>query len=319
VEVYLDTEFTDLDEPNLLSIGLVSARGDEFYAELDLELGDTRDRMRVVSEFVLHGPVLTQWGLVAGAGCSHLELGRRAGAWLRDRSAVDGGVEVLSDCRLDYELLAGALSHAGVLESLRAAITNRTIGSVVESPSGQRAQAAAFELISRERGLLQHHALADAIALRAVHLSTRTSIELLAMRARLGMTDQFANEATQHQATNSESAKASWVRDGLLVGSEQLAEAWSCSLQTLEQARVRGHLCSMQFQGHHWYPSVLTSVSPADVGQVSAALQGLDAVSQFIFWNQLHGSMGGVTAAEAIAAGKLVDVQRLAQAFASER
>lgn len=175
--LYLDTEFTDVDEPNLLSVGMVSARGDEFYVELDLELDDTRDRMRVTSEFVQRGPVLAQWGLVPGAACSHFELGQRAGAWLRDLSIADGGVDVLSDCRLDFELLDGALRHANALETLHAVITSRTIASIVESPAGQRAQAAAFERIARTRGLMQHHALADALALHAAHAGYRASIE----------------------------------------------------------------------------------------------------------------------------------------------
>lgn len=34
--VFLDTEFTDLHHPALLSIGLVTLDGREFYAELDL-------------------------------------------------------------------------------------------------------------------------------------------------------------------------------------------------------------------------------------------------------------------------------------------
>ncbi|MCK9687322.1 hypothetical protein [Scleromatobacter humisilvae] len=318
MKVYLDTEFTDLDEPNLLSVGMVSASGDEFYCELSLELADTRDRMRVVSDFVLHGPVLSQWGLVPGAACSHLELGRRAGAWLRDLAMAHGGVEVLSDCRLDFELLEGALRHANALQTLRAVITSRTIAGVIESPVGQRAQVAAFQYIARERGLMQHHALADVLALRAAHIGNRATIELSAMRARLGITDESARAAVQQQTADSEDVKDSWVRDGLLIGGAQLSEAWNCSSQRLEQARDRDDLVSLKFRGLHWYPAPMAVVSADDVSQVSAALRGVDAISQFIFWSRNHGSIGGLTVAQAIVDGRLRDVVRLAQSLASE-
>lgn len=35
--IFLDTEFTDLNFPELLSLGMVTEDGSEFYAELDLE------------------------------------------------------------------------------------------------------------------------------------------------------------------------------------------------------------------------------------------------------------------------------------------
>jgi hypothetical protein len=34
LKVFIDTEFTDFIDPYLISIGLVAATGDEFYAEV---------------------------------------------------------------------------------------------------------------------------------------------------------------------------------------------------------------------------------------------------------------------------------------------
>lgn len=164
MRVFLDTEFSDLDEPNLLSIGLASDDGDELYVELELGTDDARDRMRVTSSFV-HEVVLPQWGRVPEAACSHRDMGRRAGEWLQRLAERSGQLELVSDCRLDIELLEGALGHAGVLHVL-SKVSSRSIVAGVD----ERADAESlFERIARQRGLQRHHALADALALRAAH------------------------------------------------------------------------------------------------------------------------------------------------------
>ena len=72
--VFLDTEFTQLLRPDLISIGLVSERGHEFYAELT---DFPHDRC---SEFV-RAEILPLFGRVAGAPCSKSELARRLREW----------------------------------------------------------------------------------------------------------------------------------------------------------------------------------------------------------------------------------------------
>ena len=170
--VFLDTEFTDLDEPNLLSIGMVSDAGDELYVELELGTDDARDRMRVVSDFVRTGPVLTQWGLVPGAALPHKAMGRRAGEWIVGIAArVGGDVEVLSDCLLDFQLLEGALRHGGMLDEVHLIVRHDAIEYVMQRPRGQAAFVIELERVGRERGLQQHHALADALALKAAYVA----------------------------------------------------------------------------------------------------------------------------------------------------
>ena len=175
--VYLDTEFSDLDEPNLLSIGMMSEDGSEFYGELELDTDDARDRMRVTSDFVQE-VVLPQWGRIPGAACSHQEMGRRAGAWLLELASRHGCIEVLSDCRLDFELLEGALRHAGLHPLMGHIIKSEVIANVVDSPRGQHALAVSFERIKSSRGLLRHHALADAESLFLAHFEYRAQESL---------------------------------------------------------------------------------------------------------------------------------------------
>ena len=58
---FLDTEFTDLLNPELLSLGLVTFDGlDEHYVELDLSSDTGRARVKASGNFV-RGGVLDMW------------------------------------------------------------------------------------------------------------------------------------------------------------------------------------------------------------------------------------------------------------------
>ncbi len=50
--IFLDTEFTGLLNPELLSLGLVTLDGREFYAELDLTTDTGKARIKASSAFV---------------------------------------------------------------------------------------------------------------------------------------------------------------------------------------------------------------------------------------------------------------------------
>ncbi len=79
--VFLDTEFTDLLNPELLSLGLVTLDGREHYAELDLTTDPGRARVKASSAFV-HSAIFDKWGLVAGATSTEWEMGCRTAQWL---------------------------------------------------------------------------------------------------------------------------------------------------------------------------------------------------------------------------------------------
>jgi hypothetical protein len=65
--IFLDTEFTSFDHPELISMGLVGEDGREFYAER------TDYQRDACSDFVLE-TVLPLLGRVPGAACSRSEL-----------------------------------------------------------------------------------------------------------------------------------------------------------------------------------------------------------------------------------------------------
>jgi hypothetical protein len=169
--VFLDTEFTNLLRPELLSIGMVTLDGHEFYAELDLKCEAGQRRVKAASDFVRGRDVLGQWGAVPDAACSNLELGSRCARWLfgiaaRDRTASVPSVEIAFDYSTDYELLEFALRDAGHWDRAHELVRPANIARLVATIEGELAAESRFDDM-RSRGLKRHHALADAHALRA--------------------------------------------------------------------------------------------------------------------------------------------------------
>ena len=112
--VFLDTEFTDLLNPALLSLGLVTLDGREFYAELDITTDAGKARVKASSAFVQSG-IFDMWGLVTGATGTEWEMGRRTGEWLLELAAESGAkIEVAFDYSVDFELLEYAIRDAGL-------------------------------------------------------------------------------------------------------------------------------------------------------------------------------------------------------------
>jgi hypothetical protein len=171
--VFLDTEFTDLLQPELLSLGLVTLDGREHYGELDLSTEVGRARKQASSDFVRYGGVLELWGVVPDAACSELELGRRAGDWLLELAQEPGTrVEIAFDYDTDFELLECAICDAGLWNRVREVVTPINVGALTGSPEGEIAAEACFREL-RRRGLSRHHALADASALRAAYIAVK--------------------------------------------------------------------------------------------------------------------------------------------------
>lgn len=153
--LFLDTEFTDFQQPDLISLGLVSECGrHEFYAERnDFDLARCSD---FVQSTVL--PKLGQ-GL-SGVDRTNLAIALRA--WLENVHSFDsqGPVLVLYDFDTDFELFRQAL-----LEQLPPWIEGTNVAEEVNPISWARA------------GLIEspdaHHALHDARELRADWLAAR--------------------------------------------------------------------------------------------------------------------------------------------------
>jgi len=174
--IFLDTEFTSLLQPELLSLGLVTADGSrEHYVELDLETEIGRARRDASSDFVRYG-VLDLFGLVPGAQATAREMGRRTGEWLLALVAESGtAVEVGFDYSTDYELMEDVIRDSGLWDRVRDVVRPVNVAIVTGTIDGELAAEECYREL-HQRGLGRHHALADAHALafayRAVNDST---------------------------------------------------------------------------------------------------------------------------------------------------
>lgn len=166
--VFLDTEFTDLIAPVLLSYSMVSLSGHEIYAELDLALDPAgHEKLRACSGFT-RNTVIPQLGRMPTSKCSKWELGNRAGEWLIARAADAGGqIRVGYDYDDDFALLKDAMLEARIWDRVRPLLAPENIDSITGCVEGALAAEASWLESSLYRGLERHHALADALALRA--------------------------------------------------------------------------------------------------------------------------------------------------------
>lgn len=179
---FLDTEFTTLLAPELLSIGLVTLDAREHYVELDLatETGETRAKNS--SDFV-RGGVLDFWGLVPDSTVSELEMSRRTGEWILGLAAESGNkVEVAFDYAMDYELMEYVIRDCGLWERVREVVSPLNIGALTGSIDGELAAEGCYRELGK-RGLHRHHALADALMLMAAYMAVKDAA--LALHARV--------------------------------------------------------------------------------------------------------------------------------------
>ena len=171
--VFLDTEFTDLLNPELLSLGLVTLDGREHYVELDITTDTGKARVKASSDFVRYGGILDLWGLVPGATGTEWEIGRRTGEWLLELADESRKkIQVAYDYSADYELMEYAIRNAGLWSQVREVIFPVNVNPVTGSITGELSAEACFRDLNN-RGLQRHHALADALALRAAYIDVK--------------------------------------------------------------------------------------------------------------------------------------------------
>jgi hypothetical protein len=150
--VFVDTEFTDFIQIDLISIALVAEDGREFYAErTDYRHEDCNDFVRAA--------VVPMLGRVADAACTRSELANRLRAWFE---ALPEPATLVYDYSTDRDLLVDAylgdefdLPPANVGDNL-------LLGEVESDLVYQHALNRAYV-----PGWPRHHALADARAMRA--------------------------------------------------------------------------------------------------------------------------------------------------------
>ena len=155
--IFIDTEFTDFLNIDLISVALVSEDGREFYAERN------DYRQEDCNDFV-HATVLPLLGRIDGARCSYPILNDRLRTWFE---ALPEPATLVFDYFSDWELLIDALLgdfHEKVPTNVGGKLM---LGHEVE---GSQTFITAYEAAFTP-AWPPHHALADARALRAGYLT----------------------------------------------------------------------------------------------------------------------------------------------------
>ena len=160
--LFLDAEFTQFRDGEVLAIGLACEDGRECY----VEIADPARHARA-SDFC-RDVVIPQFGLVPGAAMhDDAAAGQRIATWLE---SFDGPVAICHDYKLDWRFFESTLRVAGAWAGLAAVLQPEDIAGVASPGSpGEAAQDAVFETSTRPG---RHHALVDARALRAAWLAS---------------------------------------------------------------------------------------------------------------------------------------------------
>jgi len=117
-----------------------------------------------------------------------------------------------------------------------------------------------------------------------------------------------------------EAARVQWVKDGLVVPGEQLAQAWGLTRQALAAAAERGEVFAVKVGNRLYYPRSFLDLDRHSVGAVCRALGQLGPSEKLMFWLHGHGALAGKSVPGALETGiSLAKVQRLATAWARER
>jgi hypothetical protein len=155
--VFLDTEFTSFLNSDLISLGLVTEQGEEFYGERNDYLYE--DCTNFVRETVQ--PLL---GRVDGARCSQPVLCHRLRAWF---DALPELATIVFDYQTDWDLLIEAMRDP-MQDSVPANLADKLLlsTSIENEPIFQEAYNSVFD-----EHWPPHHSLADARALRAGYLA----------------------------------------------------------------------------------------------------------------------------------------------------
>jgi hypothetical protein len=117
-----------------------------------------------------------------------------------------------------------------------------------------------------------------------------------------------------------EAARVQWVKEGLVVPGEQLAQAWGLTRQALAPAADRGEVFAVKVGNRLFYPRPFLDLDRETVAAICRALGELGASEKLMFWLRDHGALAGKSVAAALEEGVAVaKVERLAAAWARER
>jgi len=143
--IFLDTEFTDFVAPSLISIGLVTESGQQFYAERnDVDLSCCSDFLKIV--------VLPKLGRFPRRIVDSTQMAEQLVAWVSQFACQQP--TIVYDFHVDWTLFVEALGR-----DVPPWLAHRNVDDQIDD--------LAREWFFVESGLDDHHALNDALANRA--------------------------------------------------------------------------------------------------------------------------------------------------------
>lgn len=156
--LFLDTEFARGPDgkDRLLSIGICGAGAEEFYAETDAAIA------RLDDEFLIEH-VLPQMGKWPGACGGMQDIATALVGWLNSLGQERLGV--CYDFHADYAFIEELMASSTT--PLSVALEPCHVAYLLGDDAGEAAAARCWREVAETRGLSKHHALADALALRA--------------------------------------------------------------------------------------------------------------------------------------------------------
>jgi len=165
--------------------------------------------------------------------------------------------------------------------------------------------------------------LRSAVSKQGLKLPRTRGVRARVAHARPSTTDSQHAQALGGMAGASargEAARVQWVKDGLVVPGEQLAQAWGLTRQALAPAADRGEVVAVKIGNRLYYPQVFLGMDRETVAAICRALGDLGASEKLMFWLRGHGALTGKSVAAALETGvPLAKVQRLAASWARER
>ena len=165
--------------------------------------------------------------------------------------------------------------------------------------------------------------LRSAVSKQGLHLPGTRGVRARVAHAKSSTKDDQHARATGGLAgatARGEAARVQWVKHGLVVPGEQLAQAWGLTRQALAPAADRGEIFAVKVGNRLYYPQAFLGMERETVATICRALGDLGASEKLMFWLRDHGTLAGKSVAVALESGVPVSkVQRLAAAWARER
>ena len=165
--------------------------------------------------------------------------------------------------------------------------------------------------------------LRSAVSKQGLHLPGTRGVRARVAHAKSSTKDDQHARATGGLAgatARGEAARVQWVKLGLVVPGEQLAQAWGLTRQALAPAADRGEIFAVKVGNRLYYPQAFLGMDRETVATICRALGDLGASEKLMFWLRDHGTLAGKSVAVALESGVPVSkLQRLAAAWARER